>query len=458
MYGSGVASLVRSHYGWIVATRPGQEVVPGRGSRRWQSRREDILRLTEELRYVPLHSRRRCTGFKEVGQEEIDALTDVLHRKKIFRFLLSDQDSYSSRLEDAYRRFTGKKHALAVTGGTTSLITALVGLGVGTGDEVIVPGYTYIASAAAVLSVGAIPVIAEVDDTLTLDPVDMERKVTRLTKAVMPVHMRGLPAQMDEIIAIARKHDLKVVEDVAQANGGTYQGRALGSIGHAGCFSFQHFKVITSGEGGMVVTDDEEVFARAAFKHDSAMQFWKPGWTVRPFAGENARMCELRAAVGLVQYGRMQAILGQTRRIKRRIVQGIMGLPGISLQRVSDPAGDCGITVMIYLPTRDEAKRFSEALRWEGIPNGTIYNQGVPDRHIYTHWDYVLNKWSSDPTGYPWSPQYYKGDVEYSPDMCPVTLGLLGRAVSIGISQRHTDADADDIVRGIEKVALAYYR
>src|SRR5690606_18694139 len=143
----------------------------------------------------------------------------------------------------------------------TALITALVGLGIGTGDEVIVPGYTYIASAAAVLTVGAIPVIAEVDDTLTLDPRDVERKITPLTKAIMPVHMRGLPAQMDEIMAIARRHGLKVIEDVAQANGGRYKGRMLGAIGDVGCFSFQHYKVITSGEGGMVVTDDDEVYA-----------------------------------------------------------------------------------------------------------------------------------------------------------------------------------------------------
>lgn len=396
-------------------------------------------------------------GIQEIGQEEIDAVTDVLRRQKIFRFLLDDESSYASRFEEAYRRLTGRKHALAVTGGTTALITALVGLGIGTGDEVIVPGYTYIASAAAVLTVGAIPVIAEVDDTLTLDPRDVERKITPLTKAIMPVHMRGLPAQMDEIMAIARRHGLKVIEDVAQANGGRYKGRMLGAIGDVGCFSFQHYKVITSGEGGMVVTDDDEVYARAAFKHDSAMCFWKPGWSVRPFAGENARMCELRAAVGLVQLGRMEGILAQTRRIKARIVEGIRDLPGITVQRVADPEGDCGIVVIFYLPSGEEAKRFSEALRREGIPNGTIYNKGVPDRHIYCHWDYVMNKWTSDPTGYPWSPKYYRGNVEYSPDMCPNTLDYLGRAITIGISQRFTDADADDIIRGITKVARAFY-
>ncbi|MGI6082595.1 MAG: DegT/DnrJ/EryC1/StrS family aminotransferase [Limnochordia bacterium] len=397
-------------------------------------------------------------GINEVGEEEIAAVTEVLRRKKIFRFLLSDEDSYASRLEAQYREFTDTKYALAVTGGTTALITGLVGLGVSTGDEVIVPAYTYIATAAAVLTVGAIPIIAEVDDTLTLDPADFERKITPRTKCVIPVHMRGWPAQMDEIMAVARRHNILVLEDVAQANGGEYRGRKLGSIGDAGIFSFQHYKVITSGEGGMVITNDEEVFRRACCKHDSAMAFWKTEQTWETFPGENARMCELRAAVGYVQFKRMAGILAQTRKIKRRIVEGLVGIPGIELLRVSDPDGDCGIILGFYLPTAEEAKRFSQALAHEGIRNGTIYNKDIPDRHIYRFWDYVMNKWSADATGYPWAPQYYRGHVEYSQDMCPRTLDYLGRVITIGISQSWTEADADDVIAAVRKVAAAYYR
>jgi dTDP-4-amino-4,6-dideoxygalactose transaminase len=362
-------------------------------------------------------------------------------------------------LEAVYREFTGCKYALAVTGGTTALISALAGLQVGTGDEVIVPAYTYIATAAAVVLVGAIPVIAEIDDTLTLDPADVERKITPLTRAIIPVHMRGLPAQMDEIMAIARKHHLLVLEDVAQANGGFYKGRALGSIGHVGAFSFQHYKVITSGEGGMVVTDDVEIYQRASFRHDCALRFWQghTSSSVLPAAGENARMCELHAAVGLTQFRRMAGILAQTRMLKKRIVAGLQDCPGIALQRVSDPEGDIGISVGFFLPTNEEARRFSRALAAEGIPNGTVYNQGVPDRHIYKHWDYIMNKWSNDRTGYPWAPQYYKGHVEYSPDMCPQSLDFLGSAIMINLSHRHTEEDADDIIAGIRKVAQAFY-
>jgi dTDP-4-amino-4,6-dideoxygalactose transaminase len=392
-------------------------------------------------------------GIQEVGEEEIAAVTDVLRRQQIFRFLRSDEESYCGRLEAAYREFTGCRYALAVTGGTTALISALVGLDVGTGDEVIVPGYTYIATAAAVLTVGAIPVIAEVDDTLTLDPADVERKITPLTRAIIPVHMRGLPCQMDELMAVARRHDLKVLEDVAQANGGEYRGRKLGAIGDAGIFSFQHYKVMTAGEGGMVITDDETVYKRAAFRHDSALCFWREGSGDRPFAGENSRMDEMRGAVGLTQFGKMPAILAKTRALKRRLVAQLREVRGIQVQRVADAAGDCGLSAIFYLPTAEEAKRFARALGAEGIPTGTIYNQGFPDRHIYKHWDYVLNKWTSDRTGYPWAKPYYQGDVEYSPDMCPQTLDYLGRAVALNLSQRFTEEDVDDMATAVAKVA-----
>lgn len=396
-------------------------------------------------------------GAQEIGEEEIDAVTTVLRRKKLFRYLLTDETSYTNRLEKAYKTLAGKRHALAVTGGTTALITALVGMGVSTGDEVIIPGYTYIATAAAVLSVGAIPVIAEVDDTLTLDPEDLEEKITPLSKAVIPVHMRGLPSQMDEIMAIAEKHNLAVIEDVAQANGGRYRERPLGGIGHAGTFSFQYYKIITSGEGGMVVTDDDEAFQRMAFRHDAAMTFWRPGWSIRPFAGENARICEMRAAIGWVQFRRLPQILRRTRSLKQQIAEAIRELPGITLQRVADPEGDCGIALSIYLPSAEEAKRFAAAAQAEGLPVDTVYNDGIPKRHIYSNWDYVLNKWTADRTGYPWVKPYYHGEVEYSQDMCPKTLDYLSRVVTIPLNQRMTDQDAEDVVACISKVAKAYY-
>lgn len=206
-----------------------------------------------------------------------------------------------------------------------------------------------------------------------------------------------------------------------------------------------------------MVTGDEEVFHRAACKHDSAMSFWRPDQGRPAFAGENARMCELRAAVGYVQFGRLEGILAHTRALKSRILDQIREAPGIQLQRVADPAGDCGTTLGFYLPDAVQAQRFSRALAAEEIANGTIYNKEIPDRHIYCYWDYVINKWSSDKTGYPWAPQYYRGNVEYSQDMCPKTLDLLGRLVTMNLGQKWTTSDADDVAAGILKVARAYY-
>jgi 8-amino-3,8-dideoxy-alpha-D-manno-octulosonate transaminase len=255
-------------------------------------------------------------------------------------------------------------------------------------------------------------------------------------------------------MAIAREHELLVLEDVAQACGGRYKNRPLGSIGNAGCFSLQHYKIITSGEGGMVVTNDREVYHRAACRHDSAMCFWDESMAFKPFAGENFRMCDLRGALGLVQFGRMPGILAHMRKIKRRILDQLGELPIIRPCPVNDPDGDCGTTLVMTTDSIKTSKRFSEALTAEGIANGTKHNAGFPDRHIYCYWDYVMDKHSHDPSGWPWTSPLYKGSVEYSRDMCPQTLGVLGRAISIGITQRYTDADADDVARAIRRVAL----
>ncbi len=393
-------------------------------------------------------------GSEEFAEEEKEAVLRVLGKKRVFRFLQAGADeSEAAKLEECYKEFTGRRYALAVNGGTSALVTAVVGAGLGPGDEVIVPAYTYIATPAAVLAARAIPVICEVDSSLNMDPADLERKITPYTKAVIPVHMRGVPARMDEIMAVARKHNLLVIEDAAQANGGMYRGRMLGAIGDLGCFSLQQYKVITAGEGGMVVTDDEHFYSRCLMQHDSAVRFWKGDKTLPSFPGENYRLSELSAALALAQFGKMASILSRLRATKARVVAGLRDVPGIELQDVPDPAGDCGVAVIFFCPNADLAKRFSAALKAEGIPNGTVYDNTIPDRHIYRNWDYVLAKRGATPVNCPWSCGAYKGNVEYSADMCPQSLGYLGRAVLIGLSQRMTAEHADLIVAGVRKVA-----
>ena len=392
-------------------------------------------------------------GPAAIAEEEIQAVTDVLRSRRLFRHL-DPENSYCTKLENQFRTFTGSEYALAVGGGTAALICALIGIGIGDGDEVIVPGYTYIASAAAVIIAGGVPVIAEIDETLTLDPTDIERNITSRTKAIMPVHMRGIPCDMDRIMAIAKQHNLIVIEDCAQACGGLYKGRALGSIGDVGCFSLQQYKIITTGEGGMIVTNRREVYERAAIRHDSAMCFWNPNdTTVTPFAGENFRMSEMEGALGYVQFGRLASILGRTRELKARILNDLRDVQGLKLHDAPDPAGDCGITVAFLLETGEKAKRFAEAMHAEGIPAGSMYDKGIPDRHIYCYWEYVMEKHSADAHGRPWTSPLHDQNRTYRPDMCPHTLNILGRTVTIALAQTFTDQHAEWIVTAAKKVA-----
>ncbi|WP_186446215.1 DegT/DnrJ/EryC1/StrS family aminotransferase [Paenibacillus cremeus] len=393
---------------------------------------------------------------EEFDDKEREYLLNVLQKRRVFRFYKKGlDDSEAAKLEQLYRERTKTKHALAVNSGTSSLVSALVGAGIGPGDEVIVPGYTYIATAAAVLIARAVPVIVEIDDTLTMDPKAFEAAITPYTKAVIPVHMRGTPCQMDEIMSTARKHNLLVIEDVAQANGGFYKGIALGGIGDAGCFSFQQYKVVTSGEGGMVVTNNPSIHARASVYHDCAMTFWgvENSTSVESFPGENYRMSEIQAALGLAQSSRIDSVVGRLREVKQTILKGIQSVQGIQLQRIPDPEGDVSYSLVFYLPDTRTAAEFSSHLTAEGIPNGTFQNNGFADRHIYVNWDYVLAKRGASATDTPWTCASYKGNVQYSKDMCPNTLDLLGRAISISLHQSMTEEDCMDAVEAIRKVA-----
>lgn len=381
----------------------------------------------------------------------------VLRKKRVFRYTGKDkEESEAYQLERLYQQRVATKHCLAVNAGTSALVAAMVGAEIGPGDEVIVPGYTYIATAAAVLIARAVPVIVEVDDTLTMDPKAFEAAITPHTKAVIPVHMRGVPAQMDEILDVARRHHLIVIEDVAQANGGSYKGNPLGSMGHAGCFSFQQYKLITAGEGGMVATNDDNIFRRARIYHDSALAFWDSGLAKDNgnFVGENYRMSELNAALALAQSQRIDALVSALRHIKTKIIDGIKDLPQIVLQRIPDPEGDVSYSLLFYLPTAEHALRFSDLLKAEGVMNGTInQNNGIADRHIYKNWSYVLQKRGSSEKDNPWNCASYRGSVQYSENMCPNTLNWLSRAVAIGLHQRMTEQDTDDIISAIRNVS-----
>ncbi len=399
-------------------------------------------------------------GPQEIGEEEIAAVTAALRTRNLFRYSRRSDPSPTAQFEQTFAQMTGVEHCLAVNSGTSALIAGLVGLGVSSGDEVIVPAYTYIATAAAVLTVRAIPVLSEIDASLTMDPEDARRKITPRTRAIIPVHMRGTPCRMDELMAIAREHDLKVLEDCAQANGAMYRGRPVGSIGDAGAFSLQQFKIITAGEGGAVTTSDRRIIERAGIYHDAAYRFWKgDAWvTDESFLGENYRMSEMNGALALAQLGKRERILGRLRAIKARMLGALADVPGLKFQDVPDAAGDCAVSLVLFADSAEQAKWFAEALRAEGMLAGSMFDQGFPDRHIYYHWDYVMQKKSPDRHGYPWTDPSRPCHVQYSRDMCPRTLDLLGRAVAIPLVQVMTDQHVSGCIEAIRKVAAAANR
>jgi 8-amino-3,8-dideoxy-alpha-D-manno-octulosonate transaminase len=402
-------------------------------------------------------------GPNEIGEEEIRAVTEVLKGKVLFRYAKDPGTSTVSQFEEQFAQKTGAKYALAVNSGTSALIAGMAGIGVSQGDEVLLPAYTYIATAAAILALGAFPVLVEIDGSLTMDPDDLEKKITARTKAIIPVHMRGTPCNMARIVEIAQRHGLGIIEDCAQANGGEFRGKALGTHGQAGAFSLQHYKIITAGEGGVVITNSQEVFERAAVYHDSAYAFWMErmaggeeavqDWKNTCFLGENYRQSELHAALAVEQLKKRDRILQRTRAIKRKLWAACEAIPGAQMEAVTDREGDCGISLVFFMETPARANSISEALRAEGVQCGTMFSKQIPDRHIFYHWDYVMNKRTPHRNGFPWISAERPCKIDYTIDMCPKSIDWLERSVMMPITQILSDEYVDQVVRAIEKVA-----
>jgi len=389
-----------------------------------------------------------------VGAEEEAAVLEVLRSKRLFRYHgATPGPSKVQALEDAFAANKGVNYAVAVTSGTAALITGLQSLGVGPGDEVIVPAYTWIASAAAVLAVGAVPIVCEVDETLLMDPADVRAKITPYTKALMPVHMRGAPVRMDQIMAIAQEHGLKVIEDCAQANGASYQGRLCGTWGDVGCFSLQFNKIITSGEGGMVVTNDETLWKRAVMAHDVIGALQRGFAVDELLCGVNYRMPEMLAAVSLVQLQRLPKLLDDMRARQQMIQRGMAEIAqrkGITFRASADPEGDAGICSIFFMQSPAKAKETVKALRAENIGASLLYERDKIDYHVYAHWVPIIEQRAWATGGSPW--QWAKRTISYDHDMCPQSLDLLGRAVHLDCSPLLTNEDVEETIEGLNKV------
>ena len=319
-------------------------------------------------------------GGLEIGEDEKKEVMEVLDNKYLFRYYgPSNMPSKVRAFENAFKEKMGSPYALATSSCTGALISALVACGVGPGDEVLVTGYTFFASCASIVAAKAMPVICEVDETLTIDPVDMEKKITPATKAIVAVHMRGVPCNMDAIMALAEKYNLKVIEDCAQAVGATYKGKFVGTFGDCGCFSFQYHKTITAGEGGMVLCKDARIYDRCCSYHDTAA-CWRPDRFAEQrfegelFCGSNFRMSELAGAVMCAQLRKLDGLNALMRDHQKRIINQIKDTKGIKVRPCNDPEGDTGICLMFYLDAPEKVGPFCDALQAAAANSTNVMN------------------------------------------------------------------------------------
>lgn len=370
-------------------------------------------------------------GFDLIGDEEIAEALDVLRGGWLYRYGQADDPNFKAKVwtfEKQMADYLGVKHALAVNSGSTALWIALLALGIGPGDQVIVPGFTFIASIAAIVYAQAVPVLAEIDTTFNLDPRDVERKITPQTRAIMAVHLMGNPARMDELRAIADRRSVFLVEDCAQAFGACYQGRRVGSIGHIGAFSFNYAKVITAGEGGLVVTDDDALYQRGFALHDQGHAPLRQGREVgaRPFLGLDFRMTELQGAVLLAQFRKVDEIRARLHAHKRLFQSRIQDLPGLQFRELTDVDGEAATVLTVIFPTAEIARAVARELGAKLLSESGW--------HVYSNMEPLLAKRMPVARGYPFHmPDASGQSIRYHPGMLPQTDDLLARALNIGI-------------------------
>ncbi|MDJ0789845.1 MAG: DegT/DnrJ/EryC1/StrS family aminotransferase [Myxococcota bacterium] len=378
-----------------------------------------------------------------VGEEEVQAVAEVIRSGRLFRYGIGGE---CDRFERRYAGYLGVDHCALTASGSYALTAALVGLSVGPGDEVLVPAHTYMATATAVLSAGAIPVVVDIDESLTLDPSAMEAAIGPRTRAVIPVHMWGTAADLDALCEIARRRGLHVIEDACQGVGGGHRGRPFGTIGDAGAFSFNYYKNMTAGEGGALVTRSEEVAERARCLVDPCHFYWNGrSDSFKPFAAIGARPSELMAAMLNVQLDRIDALVEAMRDERDRILEGTRPLRALGLEPapLHSPESDCATQVFFTLPSAEQARAFTEVL-----PSVIA---GQTGRHNYTEWDPILTrKGAPHPALDPYRlPENAECRHEVTKDQCPRSLDILSRSVMIATRPDHRREEVEDRIHDI---------
>jgi dTDP-4-amino-4,6-dideoxygalactose transaminase len=357
-----------------------------------------------------------------VGIGELLALGQVIARGQLLRYR-GGENGFTAQFETHLRKKLGVKHALTVNSGTSALISALVGAGIGPGDEVLVPAYTWVSTAMAPLAVGAVPVLVDIDESLTIDPEDIKRKITPYTKAIIPVHMCNVVCNMDAIAAIAKQHRLTIIEDACQAVGVSYKGRRVGTIGEVGAFSFNQFKNLNSGEGGAVITNDDRIFARARMYHDVGSYTREHEFEGNEpiFAGVNFRVSELTGAVLHAQLPKLDPMLSRLRKRRDAVAGYLSRSKKLRISRHNDPDNAVGLSVIFERP--EDASAFAAQ---RGVDR--LIDSG---RHVYTNWEplFAQRSFHARMNPYKWANR----EITYSADMCIRTLDILARTCRISL-------------------------
>jgi 8-amino-3,8-dideoxy-alpha-D-manno-octulosonate transaminase len=370
-------------------------------------------------------------GFEWFGDEERREVGDVLETGVLFRYGFDDARGghWKARtFEEELSRRLGVRHAHLCSSGTSALDIAMAACGVGAGDEVIVPPFTFIATIEGVLQAGAVPVFADIEETLCLDPDSVKARVTERTRAVIPVHMCGSMARIDELKAVCSSAGLAMIEDTAQALGASFEGRSLGTFGDMGCFSFDPVKTITCGEGGAVVTDDEDLYHRAEQYADHGHDHVGSdrGAEGHPILGTNHRISELGAAVGLAQLRKLDRILAVQRRHKARLRDAFATCRGVSVREIPDPAGDSATFLSIFAPDESTARSWTASLAEAGVPGCFYWYDN--NWHYARKWDHMRELSTPgrsalallDPP-----PDLYAADIERSDRVISRTISML---------------------------------
>ncbi len=401
-------------------------------------------------------------GLHYFDEQEIEAALRVLRRRSPFRYYGLESPPEVSAFESEFAAYLGISHAVAVNSGTAALHVALSALGVGPGQEIIVPAYMWASVVGAVVNLGAIPVLADIDETFTLDPVDVLRRITPRTTGLIAVHMSGAQADVPALLEIARQKKLFLLEDCAQCLGGSIEGKKLGTFGDMAVFSFQINKNMTCGEGGCVVTNDPNLHQRAFACHDTGYMRDEKGREIFDdpslyLWGRGCRLDELRGAILRVQLSKLPAIVAHMRESKYRIRQALQDFPNVRLRRIVDPQGETGSFLICTFNDAASAKSTSEVLRSEGIstaPQG-VTNIVMEDwgLHLYYNILSLVYRTSNDRSGSPWNLAENKDSVvRYERGTCPRADDLFSRSLLLAIPSCLSAQDESDIITAFTNV------